>query len=115
MNRSMVLVSLLAAAVMVGGPAAGAKVVEREHYSGTEQFTADECGFTFDAVTDFRGNYVLRETKDPEAFLVRDTFSFRAVWTNTETGKWFVIRAHAVFNEIKATHLEGTIYEFKAV
>jgi hypothetical protein len=34
---------------------------------------------------------------------------------NPDTGKWFVIRGHGVFHEIKAKHVSGTIYEFVAI
>jgi hypothetical protein len=40
------LLGVVAAALGVGGPAAGAAVVEREHYSETERYSFDDCGFT---------------------------------------------------------------------
>jgi hypothetical protein len=41
--------------------------------------------------------------------------SFRDVITNPENGKWFVIRGQDRLNEVKATHIEGNIYEFVVV
>ena len=58
---------------------------------------------------------LLRVDKTGEAFLVADNYSYRGVFTNRETGEWFVQRGNALFHEIKATQVEGTIYEFVAV
>jgi hypothetical protein len=56
----------------------------------------------------------VKATKDPEAFLLRDTFQFRDVITNRATGKWFVLRGIVNFHEISYRHISGTIYEFTA-
>ena len=53
--------------------------------------------------------------KSGEAFLQEAAFSFRDVITNPETGRWFVVRGHSQAHEIKATHVEGTVYEFVAI
>jgi hypothetical protein len=55
-----------------------------------------------------------KETKDPDAFLLRDTFQFRDVITNRATKKWFVLRGIVNFHEIAYRHVSGTIYEFTA-
>ena len=49
------------------------------------------------------------------AFFTRDTFSYREVHTNLETGLSFVVRGHGVFNEVRATPLGGTLFAFEAV
>lgn len=43
-----------------------------------------------------------------------DNFEYHEVLTNHETGEWFVVRGHSVFREIKATHVEGDVYTFRA-
>ena len=113
MRRFILSVCLLGALVAAAAPAS-ATVVERQHYSGTEAFAFPFCDFPLDVVSTFRGNYVIRAT-DGEAFLIRDTFRRVDVMTNPETGEWFTIRHTAVFHEIKATLIEGTIYQFVAV
>jgi hypothetical protein len=105
------VVALLA---LLAGPAAGT-VVDRGHYAGTDTFSFDDCGFIIDGASTFSGQFTIRADRDGEAFYARDTFSFREVLTNRETGEWFVVRGHGVFNEIKATLVSGTIYEFEAV
>src|SRR5215212_6560917 len=115
MFRRFLLVGVVAAAFAVGGTPAAATVVEREHYSGTEEFTDHGCGLTLNHVSTFYGQALLRVDKSGEAFLVKDSFHFRDVVTNPETGLWFVVRGHGLFHEIRATQVEGTIYEFEAV
>ena len=58
---------------------------------------------------------LFRVGKGGQAFLVKDTYKYRDVLTNSETGEWFVIRGKAVFHEIKATQVSGDIYEFTAI
>jgi hypothetical protein len=102
------------AVLAFGGPAA-ATVTGQEHYSGTDSFSFDDCGFTLEVQSEFHGQALFRVDRGGEAFLVKDTFSFRDVVTNPETGMWFVIRGNALFHEIKATQVSGTIYEFVAI
>jgi hypothetical protein len=109
------MVGLVAALLaLLAGPAAGT-VVESEHYSGTDSYSFDDCGFTINGEAEFSGQFRVRADRDGEAFYARDTFSFRDVLTNADTGEWFVVRGHGVFNEVKATLVSGTIYEFVAV
>ena len=115
MSRRFLLVGVVAAALAIGGPPAGATVIEQEHYSGTDEFTDDGCGFTLNVVSTFYGQAHLRVDKTGQAFLVKDTFHFRDVATNPDTGRWFVVRGHGLFHDIKATQVEGTVYEFNAV
>jgi hypothetical protein len=115
MSRRFLLVGVVAAALAVGGTPAAATVIERDHYSGSDEFTDDPCGFTLNFVVTFYGHALLRVDKTGQAFLVKDSFHFRNVVTNPETGQWFVIRGHGLFHEIKATQVDGTVYEFVAV
>ena len=108
---ALAVVALLAFST---GPAAGT-VIDQQHYSGTDSFSFDDCGFIIDVESEFSGHALLRVDKGGEAFLVKDTFSYRDVLTNRETGEWFVQRGKGLFHEIKATLIGGTIYEFVAV
>ena len=105
------VVAVLALSV---SPAAGT-VVESGFYSGTDSFSFDDCGFTLNVESEFSGHFVLRADKDGQAFYGKDNFQFRDVLTNADTGQWFVIRGNGLFNEIKATPIEGNIYEFVAI
>jgi hypothetical protein len=106
--------ALIAVLAFTTVPAAGT-VIEQQHYSGTDSFSFDDCGFTLEVESEFEGHFLLRVDKGGEAFLVKDTFSYRDVLTNPETGQWFVQRGKGLFHEIKATLIGGTIYEFVAV
>lgn len=108
-----VLVCTAAFVLSVG--TAGATVIGHEHYSGTESSSFDDCGFTLNVESEFRGNALLRVEKGGQAFLASDNYWFRDVLTNADTGGWFVVRGNGLFHEIKATHVRGTIYEFVAV
>jgi hypothetical protein len=109
------VVGLTVVAMLALGGTAAAKVIGQEHYSGTDSFSFDDCGFWLDGESEFSGNTSFRVDKGGEAFLVRDTYSYRDVLTNRDTGEWFVVRGHAVFHEIKGTQVEGSIYEFVAI
>jgi hypothetical protein len=99
----------------LGAPAAGAKVVGQEHYSGTDSFTTDECGFTLNVESTFHGQVNLRVLPGGEAFLTRDKFWYVDRYTNPETGGWFEVRGNTLFHEIHGTLVSGTIYEFIAI
>ena len=106
--------ALIAVLAFTTVPAAGT-VIEQQHYSGTDSFSFDDCGFTIEGESEFYGHFRLRADKGGEAFYGQDKFWYRDVLTNAETGKWFVVRGNGLFSEIKATRVSGTIYEFVAV
>ena len=94
---------------------AEATVMDRVHFSGSESFTIEDCEFPLQGESTFEGQAHLRVDKGGEAFLQEAAFSFRDVITNPETGLWFVVRGHMQAHEIKATQVEGTVYEFVAI
>jgi hypothetical protein len=53
--------------------------------------------------------------KDEGAFPVLLRFRYREIWTNPATGEWFVVRGRLTFNEVGATRVEGSIFEFRTV
>ena len=117
-RRGVALVSTLAslALLTVGVQAASATVIAQEHYSGTDSFSFADCGTTFDVSATFSGHFLLRVDKGNEGvFLAKDNFSYRDVVTNRATGQSFVITGNAVFNEIRATRVSGTVYDIRAV
>jgi len=105
----------VAALLAIGAPAAGATVIGQEHYSGTDTFSFNDCGFWLDGQSTFYGQALLRVDPGGQAFLVKDKFWFRDVLTNRDTGKWFAITGNVLFHEIKATQISGNIYEFVAI
>jgi hypothetical protein len=110
----LVVTAAVASLAVWAGQAAGT-IAERGHYEETESSSFVDCGgITFDEAITFAGQYMLKATKDPEAYLLRDTFQFRSVITNRATKKWFVLRGIVNFHEIAYRHVSGTIYEFTA-
>jgi hypothetical protein len=112
---ALVTTAAVAALALAAVVPAGATVIGHEHYSGTDTFSFDDCGFTIDDVSTFEGVAHLRVDKGGQAFLNTDNYSFRDVLTNHDTGKWFVVRGNGMFHELKATHVSGNVYEFVGI
>jgi hypothetical protein len=112
MSRLFATVCVATAVAVIGTQTAGATVVDRGTYSGTEPFVVDDCDFPLNGVSTFSGHFRARADHGGQAFYALDNYRFRDVITNPETGKWFVIRGNGLFIETKATLVEGTVYEF---
>jgi predicted esterase len=107
---SLLLVGLQA------GPAS-ATVQRGERFSGSGSYENSDCGYPMNVESTFEGTYSFRvgKNRDQSAFFLRQSFSFRDVYTNTLTGEWFVVRGQSSFHEIKATQVEGSVYEVTQV
>jgi poly(3-hydroxybutyrate) depolymerase len=57
----------------------------------------------------------LRSPQDPATFFDHQRFSFREVWTNHDTGAWFVIRASSLWTDVTAKHIEGNVWEYTSL
>jgi hypothetical protein len=105
----------LAMSLVLGAGRAAATVIEQHHYSDSISFTLDECGFTLEGQVEASGHLLLRVEQGGQLFLAKDTFSFRTVLTNPDTGKWFVLRGKGVYHDIKGTQVSGSVYEVVAI
>lgn len=107
----------VAAVLVFGGAPAGATVVESGRYSDSYSFSYDDCGFDVLVEGTASGHFRIRagKGKTDSAFFVNDNFSYTETHTNPDTGAFLTIKGNAVFNEIRATRLEGNIFEFEAV
>jgi hypothetical protein len=106
------------AAATFGAAASNATVVDSGHYSSEPySFSHDDCGFPVDVEGTSSGHFRVRagKGKTDTAFFQLDNYSFTETQTNPETGEFVTIEANAVFNEIRAKRVEGTIFEFWAV
>jgi hypothetical protein len=112
------VMGLVAAALLATSLVASAQATVREqfHYEDEWSFTED-CGFPVEVTGSGNGRLVVREgtNRDEGVFPVMNRFAYSETWTNQETGEWFVIRGHGVFNEVEATRVEGSIFEFRFV
>jgi hypothetical protein len=118
LSRLAAVAVAAAAATALVAATAGATVVDRGHYSSEPySFSYDDCGFVVDVEGTSSGHFRFREGKGKtdSAFFTLDNYSFTETQTNPETGEFVTIEANAVFNEIRAKRVEGTIFEFWAV
>jgi len=116
MRRTMAV--LVAAGVMAGMGTPPAQATIRERFSLHEDYEyVQDCGFAVEVTGSLDGEFILREgmNQDAGAFPVLNRIAFSDRWTNAETGEWFTIRGHAVFNEVGVARVEGSIFEFRAV
>jgi len=96
---------------------ASATVVDKGRYAEDFAFGYTDCGFPVDVVGHVAASYRIREGTgaDDSAYFLRETFSLREIHTNSDTGKWLVLYGTGVFNEIGATRVEGSIFEFTSI
>ncbi|HET9545176.1 MAG TPA: hypothetical protein VFO88_06330 [Gaiellaceae bacterium] len=113
--------AVVAAGLLMGlavwSQAARATIFDKGFYEFPYTFSYDDCGFPVEVEGVASGHFRLRTGTGEQAstFFLRDTFSYREVHTNLETGLSFVVRGHGVFNEVRATPLGGTLFAFEAV
>src|SRR5919109_1711589 len=112
------LATLLATAALVAGALpAGATIFEKGRFSEEFSFTYDDCGFPVSVEGTDKGQFRIRQGTgaDATAFFLRLTHSYQEIHTNVETGEWFLLRGRRTFNEVKATRVEGTTFQFVAI
>jgi hypothetical protein len=116
-GKLFVSVALATALFALGAIPAEAKIFEKGPFVDEYTDAYDNCGFPVAVEGTASGQFRIRQGtgKDATAFFFRTTFSYREVHTNTETGESFVIRGHLVFNEVKATRVEGNVFRFVSV
>ena len=117
--RSLMRVAIGAIVLSVAAlmaPVASAAPLEREHYSFTDSFTFDDCGFS--GVTDLVGHGVFMLKKgvagDPTPRVFDNYYVLETV-TNADTGEWFTITHQGLYKDLKITLVTGTIYQFKSI
>ena len=112
-----VLVAAAATALIVWAAPAGATVVDKGHYSGSYSESFDDCGFEVVVEGTGSGHYRIRAGKrdTDTAFFLNDNYSYAETLTNPATGAFVTITAQAVFNEIRATPIGGSVFQFDAV
>ncbi|MEA2607022.1 MAG: hypothetical protein QOI00_1779 [Chloroflexota bacterium] len=95
----------------------GATVILRDHYSDDYGFSFDDCGFWIDVSGHDQGIAQLRVGKGDlaTAFFLHDNYEFLETWTRRDTGDHFTIEGNGLFQETKATPVEGTIFAFTSI
>ena len=116
--RTFTLVAATVAVTALGAGTATATTYEKGRYTSEPYaFSHDDCGFDVDVEGTSTGHFRIRtgKGKTDTAFFQMDNWSFTETQTNPANGKSFSIIANGVFNETKATRVEGTVFEFWAV
>lgn len=118
LTGKLALVAVVALLAIVFAAPAGARVIERGFYTDEPySFSYDDCGFPVDVEGSASGHFRIRagKGKTATAFFVSDNFSYSETHTNAATGAFVTITGNAVFNEIRAIRLGGSVFEFEAV
>ena len=79
--------------------------------------SSPSAGSTFASDFTASGNLRTRAGKHDldTAFFGLDNYEFTAKWTNTANGRFFTVWGNGVFRDVKATHVEGSIFRFTTV
>lgn len=115
-TRTRLCIGAVAIAVVAVGTApAHATIVERGRFSDSYQDSYDDCGFEVQVQGSFEDRYRIREgkaqatdTATPFFFMGRSTFEE----VLTGNGTTITLRGGQTYNEIRATYVEGAVFEF---
>ena len=112
MNRF--LIAVLAVLGLALPAAAQAGPIEREHYSGTDSFDFDDCGFVVHDEVTFEGVFMLKAPRaDGAPPYLFDNYN--NVETLTAKGRTLTIEHQGLYKDLHITLVKGTVYEFVAM
>jgi hypothetical protein len=116
-NRVRTTLALAAAFTSVAAASAQATVVDKGRFVDEPYGFAYDCGFPVEVTGVGTGNFRLRAGTgdDATAFFSLDRISFREIHTNPQTGEWFSVSGHFANNEVTATRVEGSLFEFRII
>ena len=117
MGRSMKALGTVTAAALAAGLTALPAAANERDNTKNEPFSYIEERCAFDLAVDgvINGNFVVRQDRSGQAFLVLDRVNYRSTLTNADTGRSFTIEARNVFHEISAEQVDGNVYRFRVV
>ena len=117
-HRTRRTLATAAALTAIAAAPTQATVVEKGHLVDEPYGFAYDCaGFGVEVTGVASGNFRLREGRgdDATAFFSLDRLSFREIHTNPQTGEWFSVSGHFANNEVSATRVEGSLFEFRII
>jgi hypothetical protein len=93
---------------------AQAAPLEHEHYSGSDSFNFDNCGFVIHDEVTFEGNFMLKAPREDGAppYLL-DNYENHE--TLTANGRTLTIDHQGLYKDLHITLVEGTVYQFVAM
>jgi len=97
----------------LAGPAE-ATIFDRFEFADTFEAAFPVCGIDIDYVDEFSVNGHIRQGKGKQegAFFLHEKLSSVETFTNPDNGKFFTISHDRILNQIKATPVEGNVFEF---
>jgi hypothetical protein len=116
-HRARRTLATAAALTAVAAAPAPATVVEKGRFVDEPYGFAYDCGFPVEVTGVASGNFRLREGSgdDATAFFSLDRLSFREIHTNPQNGEWFSVSGRFANNEVGATRVEGSLFEFRII
>ena len=120
LNRT---VRALVVTLAVGLPLADRGAGPRERCSKSSRTTRargrprtkpKSCGFDVEYRVDYKGAFLIRTGKGKQAgaFFLHDNFRNVETFTNPDNGRWFTVTKNVVVQDVKATRVDGPIFEF---
>jgi hypothetical protein len=110
-KRLIPVIGLLA--VAMAAPVQAAPLV-REHYSASDSFDDDGCGFVIHVEATFEGVFMLKAPRSaggPPYYF--DNYEVHE--TLTANGRTLTIDHQGIYKDLRITLVEGTIYQFIAI
>ena len=113
MKKWWSVAALVLLALSLATPATAAPL-EREHYSGSDSFDFDDCGFTIHNDVTFEGTFLLKAPRKSAVHrrTCSTTTTSRDLTANRRT---LTIDHQGLYKDLKITLVEGTTYQFVAM
>ena len=105
---AIVLLALAMAAPVQAAP------LEREHYSFTDSFDFDDCGFVVHVEVVGEGVFMLKAPRSDGAPPYYFD-NYNVTETLTANGRTLTIEHQGLYKDLQITLVEGTIYQFVAI
>jgi len=106
--------ALVLLALSLATPATAAPL-EREHYSGSDSFDFDDCGFTIHNDVTFEGTFLLKAPRKSAGAppYVFDNYNAHEILTANR--RTLTIDHQGLYKDLKITLVKGTTYQFVAM
>ena len=114
MKKLWALPVLVLVALSLATPA-NAAPLEREHYSGSDSFDFDDCGFTIHNDVTFEGTFLLKAPRKTDGAPPYFFDNYNTHETLTANGRTLTIDHQGLYKDLHITLVEGTIYQFESM
>lgn len=111
------VLALVAVIAFIAAAPARATVIDRERYAGVISADYELCGIRVHEEGEFGGTVHVRVGKGDVtgAFFAHDRFHYAVTITNEANGRYFTTEGAGVFNEQRATRIDGSVFEFTQI